>query len=268
MLWYWRKNIGRGPLTAILFFAGSLFPALGFFNVYPMRYSFVADHFQYLSCIGVIVLFSSGVDKIAGEKRSQAYFLLLAGLLIIFGILTSNQGPVYKNEISLWNDTIKKNPEAWMAYHNLGAALLVENKIDEAISNFKMAIELKPDNPDVYFNLGIALFTLGKTEKAISHYKTTIKLKPDFSEAHYSLATALFFLKKTKEAIPHYHAAIKLTPGYAEAYNNLGAALLAEGKIEEAVANFQMAIGFKPDFADARYNLKMALKKLTIQPVR
>ena len=95
LLWHWRKNIGRGPLTAILFFAGSLFPALGFFNVYPMRYSFVADHFQYLSCIGIIVLFSSGVDKIAGEKRSQAYFLLLAGLLIILGILTSNQGPVY-----------------------------------------------------------------------------------------------------------------------------------------------------------------------------
>ena len=268
MLWYWRKNIGRGPLTAILFFAGSLFPALGFFNVYPMRYSFVADHFQYLSCIGIIVLFSSGVDKIAGEKRSQAYFLLLAGLLIILGILTSNQGPVYKNEISLWNDTIKKNPEAWMAYHNLGAALLVENKTDEAVSNFKMAIELRPDNPDAYYNLGIALFTLGKTEKAISHYKTTIKLNPDFSEAHYSLATALFSLRKIEEAIPHYHAAIKLTPGYAKAYNNLGAALLVEGKIEEAVANFQMAIGFKPDFADARYNLKMALKKLTIQPVR
>ena len=268
MLWYWRKNIGRGPLTAILFFAGSLFPALGFFNVYPMKYSFVADHFQYLSCIGIIVLFSSGVDKIAGEKRSQAYFLLLAGLLIILGNLTSNQGPVYKNEISLWNDTIKKNPKAWMAYHNLGAALLVENKADEAVSNFKMAIELKPDESDVYFNLGIAFFTLGKTEKAISYYKTTIKLKPDFSEAHYSLATALFSLRKIEEAIPHYHAAIKLTPGYAKAYNNLGAALLVEGKIEEAVANFQMAIGFKPDFADARYNLKMALKKLTIQPVR
>ena len=46
LLWHWRKNIGRGPLTAILFFAGSLFPALGFFNVYPMRFSFVADHFQ------------------------------------------------------------------------------------------------------------------------------------------------------------------------------------------------------------------------------
>ncbi|SVB68727.1 uncharacterized protein METZ01_LOCUS221581, partial [marine metagenome] len=110
LLWHWRKNIGRGPLTAILFFAGSLFPALGFFNVYPMRFSFVADHFQYLSCIGIIVIFSSGVDKITGDKKSLASFILLAALLTTLGKLTWNQGPVYKNELSLWKDTIKKNP--------------------------------------------------------------------------------------------------------------------------------------------------------------
>jgi len=120
LLWRWRKNIGRGPLTAILFFAGSLFPALGFFNVYPMRYSFVADHFQYLSCIGIIVIFSSGVDKITGDKKSLASFILLAALLTTLGKLTWNQGPVYKNELSLWKDTIKKNPKAWMAHNNLG----------------------------------------------------------------------------------------------------------------------------------------------------
>ena len=100
LLWHWRKNIGRGPLTAILFFAGSLFPALGFFNVYPMRYSFVADHFQYLSCIGIIVIFSSGVDKITGDKKSLASFILLAGLLIVLGNLTWSQGSAYKNSVS------------------------------------------------------------------------------------------------------------------------------------------------------------------------
>ena len=119
LLWHWRKNIGRGPLTAILFFAGSLFPALGFFNVYPMRYSFVADHFQYLSCIGIIVIFSSGVDKITGDKKPLASFILLAVLLTTLGKLTWNQGPVYKNELSLWKDTIKKNPKAWIAHNNL-----------------------------------------------------------------------------------------------------------------------------------------------------
>lgn len=55
-LWLFRRWIGKAPLVAVLFFAGTLTPALGFFNVYPMRYSFVANHFQYLASIGLIVL--------------------------------------------------------------------------------------------------------------------------------------------------------------------------------------------------------------------
>jgi hypothetical protein len=51
VLWLLRRRIGRAPLAAVLIFSGSLFPALGFINVYPMRYSFVADHFQYLASI-------------------------------------------------------------------------------------------------------------------------------------------------------------------------------------------------------------------------
>ena len=162
MLWYWRKNIGRGPLTAILFFAGSLFPALGFFNVYPMRYSFVADHFQYLSCIGIIVVFASGVDKLIGEKTSQTAFILVAGLLFFLGTLTWNKGPVYKDPFSLWNDTIRKNPVSWMAHNNFGNALLEKERISEAITHYKTAIKLKPDSTEARHNLKIALLRLEK----------------------------------------------------------------------------------------------------------
>ncbi len=55
-----RNRLGRGPLVAVLFFAGTLVPALGFFNVYPMRYSFVADHFQYLASVGLLALLAAG----------------------------------------------------------------------------------------------------------------------------------------------------------------------------------------------------------------
>ena len=51
-LWLARGRLGRGPLVAVAFFAVTLLPALGFFDVYPMRYSFVADHFQYLASAG------------------------------------------------------------------------------------------------------------------------------------------------------------------------------------------------------------------------
>ena len=59
-LWLARHRIGRGPLVAVLFFAGTLGPALGFVNVFPMRYSFVADHFQYLAGVGLMALAARG----------------------------------------------------------------------------------------------------------------------------------------------------------------------------------------------------------------
>ena len=51
----------RGPLAGSLFFVGTLFPVLGFCNVYPFLFSFVADHFQYLASLGVITLVSVGI---------------------------------------------------------------------------------------------------------------------------------------------------------------------------------------------------------------
>ncbi len=66
-LWRVRSRIGRGPLVAVLFFAGTLVPALGFFDVFPFRYSYVADHFQYLACIGLI---ASGGGR--GHRHLQA----------------------------------------------------------------------------------------------------------------------------------------------------------------------------------------------------
>ena len=81
-----------------------------------ISYSFVADHFQYIACIGIIVIFASGVDKLIGEKRSPTVFILLTGLLVVLGNLTWNQSHIYKNVFSLWSDTTKKNPGAWMAH--------------------------------------------------------------------------------------------------------------------------------------------------------
>ena len=77
----------RGPLAALLFFAGTLFPVLGFFNVYPFRYSFVADHFQYLASLGMITLASAGVALLLARyglwRRPAGYGLCLALLAML-----------------------------------------------------------------------------------------------------------------------------------------------------------------------------------------
>ncbi len=62
-LWLLRGRLGRGPPAAALIFAGVLLPALGFFDVYPMRYSFVADHFQYHASMALLALAGAGARR-------------------------------------------------------------------------------------------------------------------------------------------------------------------------------------------------------------
>lgn len=291
VLWNLRKIVSRGPLTALLFFAGSLFPVLGFFNVYFMRFSFVANHFLYLAGIGIIVIFASSVDKFIGDKRYQKAFI--AGILIILGGATWSHGPAYKNDFSLWNDTIRKNPDAFMAhtnlgnilyeenkieeaiphyktairlkpddglaYNNLGSALQAENKAEEAISNFKMAVKLIPGFADAHHNLAKSLLAQGKLQGSIFHYKTTIRLKPDLSEAHLSLGRILYTEQKTEGAIFHFKRAIELKPDDSLGYIYLGSALYVAQKAEEAIFNFKKAIELKPDLAEAHFNLAKVL---------
>src|SRR5262249_19185246 len=133
-LWAFRKKIGSGPLVAVLFFGGTLFPALGFINVYPMRYSFVADHFQYLASIGLIALAVGAIalqtPKPARAKEPDEVPVLFpwrpvvgCAVLLVFGFLTWQQGYAYAGAEALWTDTLRKNPQSRMAHNNLGTHL-------------------------------------------------------------------------------------------------------------------------------------------------
>ncbi len=84
----------RGPLAGFLFFAGTLFPVLGFLNVYPFIYSYVADHFQYLASLGIIVPLSAAMALGAGRFPSSARALAWApavALLATLGMLSWRQ---------------------------------------------------------------------------------------------------------------------------------------------------------------------------------
>ncbi len=130
-LWFGRKRIGRGPLAAVLFFAVTLFPALGFVNVYSMRYSFVADHFQYLAGAGLIAL-AAAVKPAAGgweftvsACRAERPACVIGPQLLLLALagLTWQQTHVYRDLETLWRDTLAKNPGCWLAHNNLGLVL-------------------------------------------------------------------------------------------------------------------------------------------------
>ena len=256
VLWLLGRRIGRGPLAAVLFFAGTLVPALGFFNVYPMRYSFVADHFQYLASLGLIVLaVGAGAQAVTGRgtRGRQAGVAFVACLVVVLGALTWRQGHVYANLQTLWRDTLTKNPAAWLAHNNLGLILSENGNVDEAIAHLDEALRLFPDYVEAHNNLGIALAGQGRTDEAIRHYTRALQLQPNHPEVHTNLGAALARQGSIEDAIAHHTKALRLQPKLAEAYNNRGNAYGKMGDFARAITDCTKAIELKKDYLDA-YN--------------
>jgi len=288
-LWSVRRW-SRAPLAGVLIYILLLLPSLGFLNIYFFIYSFVADHWQYLACLGIITPCASGIVLLARRiKAGQPWLepgttLLLGGVLFL---LTSQQSRMYSNAETLYRTTIARNPGCWMAYdhlieivyhtnripeamelfsqalrikpavahYSLGRALLETGRTSEAIDQYKQALQIDPDYAEARNNLGGALFLTGRTSEAIEEYKQALRINPDDDHAHNNLGNALVQTGRASEAIDHYKQALQMNPNSADAHNNMGAALAQMGQISEAIEQVKSALRIKPNYTDARSNL-------------
>ncbi len=254
-LWAWRRRLGKGPLAAVLMFAGTLLPALGFFNVYPFRYSYVADHFQYLASIGLIVLFVCVAAKLLlARGESGVQVAKVAGVMVSAAcvILVWNRGHVYKDLESLWQDTIQKNPESWLAHAGLGAHLMHQGQFDDAVRHFEETIRINPSYAGAQSNLGLTCYFQGKHEAAIRHLQKATQIDPSSPRAHNNFAEVLAQLGRLDQAIEEFQTAIRLNPHFANAHFNLGTWLTKSGRFGEAMHHFEQVLRIDPGDAEAR----------------
>ena len=259
----------RGPLTALLVFVGMLFPALGFFDVYPFRYSYVADHFQYLACLGVIVPLAAGLTLASARLPAAVRRLtpaIGAVLLAALGVLTWRQAGMYRDSETLYRQTLARNPACWMAHNNLGNLLAANpERLPEAMAEYNAALRAKPDFAEAHFNLGNAFAKMpGRLPEAVAQYEAGLRSGPASPEAHNNLGSALAKMPgHLPEAIAHFEAALQIQPDFAEAHNNLGNALARNpGRLPEAIAQYEAALRIKPDFLEAHFNFGNALAKI------
>src|SRR6267154_3944742 len=126
VIYFLRRYLGRSIEVAAAFFVATLGPVLGFIMLYTFRYTFVADHYQYLACIGPIALVSAGLVKLTNSVGYGPRFLSAVGILVFsaLGLLTWRQSASYRDSETLWRKTIDRNPGWWMAEGNLGSDLL------------------------------------------------------------------------------------------------------------------------------------------------
>jgi Flp pilus assembly protein TadD len=288
----------RAPLAALLYFAVMLFSALGFFNIYPFRYSFVADHWQYLAGIGPLALASAGVNSAASRLSHKIRFAkpaVFGFLVVTLGTLTFLQSGMYRDNETLYRTTIKKNPRCWMAYNNLGVILADKGMADEAGACFRKALQLNPRYAEALTGLGDLLLTKGYPDEAIARFKEALSIDPGYTSAcdrlaavleqtgnpdeaiswyrralvinprdelmHYRLGCALMRSRSIGEAIVQFTDAVAANPYDGDAGNALGVALAQEGRIDEAIASFRKAVAVDPADEIACCNLGDACLK-------
>jgi cytochrome c-type biogenesis protein CcmH/NrfG len=279
--WFWSlRSRTRGPFAALLFFVGSLFPVLGFFDIYPFRYSYVADHFVYLASLGVIVPLSAaamsvleGMSTSAWMSRAQAasrgmvrpraklgavasYATLI--VLATLAVLTNLQSRMYVDVKTLYRTTIERNPDDWMAHQNLGI-IYARGAVHraESITQFEDVIRLKPEHNRAHYNLALQLFILGRGPEAIEHFRSAIQYAP---KNLLIVGNSLMFIGtietsmpgRLPDAIAILDSAVALRPHDGESRHALGLALEKAGRSAEARVQLESALALRPDLYRAK----------------
>ena len=260
-LWALRKW-SRAPLAAMLFFVATLSPPPGMISFSYLRYSFVADHFQYLASLGVITLLAGGGAWLQDTRqllpRPASISLCLVMLMALAG-LTWRYSRTFTDLETFARTTLARNPDCWLAHDFLGVVLTSQGKLAEAIDQYNQALRENSRYAMGHYNLGCALASQGRLNEAIQQYEQAVQLQPDFTQAHYNLGCTLAAQGNLLEAIEQYEQTLRLKPDAPDVHNNLGVALAASGKLDEAIEHFRQALRLRPAFADAHFNLGLAL---------
>jgi len=258
LLWAMRKKTGRGTLAAVLFYGGTLAPLSGFVEHAYLLYSFIADHFQYMACIGLIILGVSAsalsLDRL-GLKFRRVGCILSVAVILSLGALSWQQGSVYINKKTLYENNVRRSPGSAVAQYDLGYLLFQRGEVDKAIFYFKKALEIWPDHIEAHNNLGLALQTNDKLDEAMPHFYEAVRLNPANPKAQNNLGYALLQRGKFDEAIAHFYGALRINPNNEKAHTNLAYALSRQGKFDEAIAHYSAGLAINPQNANAHYNL-------------
>ncbi|MBI4690014.1 MAG: tetratricopeptide repeat protein [Nitrospirae bacterium] len=240
----------------------------------------IFEHRLYLPSIGFIIALSTALFHIlqwaisttvrqndnASEQSSSFSFLPIAlplycsaALIVLLSFAAYQRNTIWKNEVSLWEDTVSKSPKNSRAHLNLGIGYRSKGLVDEAIEQYRIAVRLKPDCALSYYNLGNAFFDKGYFDRAVKQYKIAIRFKPDYAEAYNNLANAYVEIGWNDIAIEFYRTAIRFKPHCAEAYGNLANAYADKGWNDTAIEYYRAALRLNPGDKVARNNLNRIL---------
>jgi tetratricopeptide (TPR) repeat protein len=255
----------RHLLLAWGFFCVALIPVLGFVDVGYMKYSLVADHYEYIAMIGLVTLAAAGGyywhSKLSSWAKT-AITICGAGTVVALALLARQQSQLYADSTTLYQATLQKNPSCWFLHSLLALDLTESSQLDDAISHAQEALRLNPDYPQAHTSLGIALAKQGKTQEAIQQYRQAMALDPNSADIYCDLGTVLEMEGKIPEAIENLQHALQINPQLFQAHWFLARALANTDQPQESLAHLQIAAQLRPDLVEVQINLGHLLDSL------
>jgi tetratricopeptide (TPR) repeat protein len=240
-------------------YLGTLVPVLG---VVKQGEQAMADRFTYVPLIGVFIMLAWGLADLAAARRWPARRLWPAAAagLAVCAVLSVWQVGQWRDSATLFRHALAVTTDNYLAHVNLGAALVADGRIDEALPHFEEGLRLRPDFVKAHVDVGMALAALGNADAANAAYERALAIDPASALAHYNLGVLRAQQGRLDEAVAEYRAALAANPDYANAHNNLGLALGALGRSGEAIDHYRAALALRPDLAPAHSNLAVALE--------
>ncbi|MGE0606884.1 MAG: tetratricopeptide repeat protein [Pirellulales bacterium] len=262
--WRWRRRDGGATWSALMVYGLILGPVLGFVNIYFMRYSLVADHYQYLA-LPAVLAWCLAAARLAVHRafdRSMAVMLgrcVAAATVIVLAWGTWRQCHIYADDGTLFRDTIAKNPNCWMAYSNLGQHHLKRGELELAERLVRHSLQIFPDNPEAHNQLARLLLDRRQFAESLSESQEALRLQPSRMDAQVNRGLALAGLGRLDEAEEAFTKVLRRNPQSVPALVNLGNLRDTQGRLAESLAFYQQAASLDPTDSLARRNLASSL---------
>lgn len=213
----------RFLVTGWFWYLGTLVPVIGLVQV---GWQSMADRYTYLPVIGLFIIATWGAAETAGRWRHGPALAasVAVPVVIILAGMSHLQVGYWRDSVSLFYRAVSVTGDNFVAYHNLGNALVREGRNLEAIEYYRRAVEIKPDVPEIHTALGNSLAREGKYAEAISHYQETLKIDPGYAWGYYNMGVAFFQQGRYREAAEYFSRALVIEPGFSQAGRMLGKA--------------------------------------------
>ena len=244
VLFAMRGRITRWPVAGLAMFVVMALPALGFVNFFTMKYTFVADHYQYLACAALLV---PAAEAAARWLSRKALVAAGAAAIVVLVSLTLFYSSLWSSNMKMWTWNVEKNPNAYIAENNLGSNYMSMGNPREGAAHILRALQLAPDDDTVLLSAGRVALMEGRPDTAIAIFERALALRPGLGFAYVLLGDTYYKMHQVDKALEIYRRGTAMSHDEPLLYMRYAHALRDVGRAEEAKNAYETAIGLMPE---------------------